>query len=312
VYLSARVTTPTPAPAADLRRAALAGVAWMLLAQALFAGMNVATRAGAAHLPWPEVAAARFAVGALVAFLVGRMRGTSLRVVDRRNTWFRTIFGTLSALGTFYALASPRVSLGDAVTLGATAPIFVALLSRRVIGERVGVHVGLAMVLGFAGVATVVRPSFDTAAPVAAAATMAAVTYALAMLWLRKIGPDESSEAIVLHYSLFATVVLLAVALPHLRMPDARGAFFLVLTGVCGGGAQVAMTRAYALARAAPLSALTYVGIVFTHLLAFAAFGDRPDAWQILGALLVISAGFVLVGGAALPSREKAAASGLS
>ena len=307
------MTTTQPASApTDLRRAALAGVAWMLAAQALFAGMNVATRAGAVHLPWPEVAAARFGVGALVAFMVGRMRGSSLRVVDRRNTWLRTIFGTISALGTFYALASPRVSLGDAVTLGATAPIFVALLSQRLIGERVGRHVGLAMLLGFAGVATVVRPSFETAAPVAAAATIAAITYALAMLWLRKIGPEESSEAIVLHYSLVATAVMLAVAAPDLRMPDARGAFFLVLTGICGGGAQVAMTRAYALTRAAPLSAFTYVGIVFTHLLAFASFGDRPDAWQILGALLVISAGIVLIGGATLRPREKAAAPGLS
>jgi hypothetical protein len=36
----------------------------MILAQAFFAGMNVCTRLGARDLPWAEVGAARFLVGA--------------------------------------------------------------------------------------------------------------------------------------------------------------------------------------------------------------------------------------------------------
>lgn len=40
--------------------------------------------------------------------------------------------------------------------------------------------------------------------PVAAVATAGAVAYAMAMIWLRKIGPGESHEAVVLHFSLVA------------------------------------------------------------------------------------------------------------
>ena len=39
----------------------LAGLGWMVIAQLCFAAMNVFTRLGSRHLPWPEIAAARFA-----------------------------------------------------------------------------------------------------------------------------------------------------------------------------------------------------------------------------------------------------------
>jgi drug/metabolite transporter (DMT)-like permease len=57
------------------------------------------------------------------------------------------------------------------------------------------------------------------------------------------------------------------------------------------------MTRAYALHRAAPVTALTGLGIVFTHLFAMPVFGDRPSVWQAAGSLLVIGAGLLLAGG---------------
>jgi len=93
---------------------------------------------GAARLYWAEIAAARFLIGALIAVGLASARGTSLRITDRPSTWRRSIFGTLAAIGSFYALASSRIGLGDAATLGATAPIFVALLSGPLLGEPVG------------------------------------------------------------------------------------------------------------------------------------------------------------------------------
>jgi len=279
----------------------------MVLAQLFFAGMNVCTRLGARHLPWLEITAARFFIGALVALGIAWYRGSSLRITDRPNTWRRTVFGTAAAICTFYALASSRIAVGDAATLGATAPIFVALLSGPLLGERVGGRVALAIGLGFAGIMAVVRPSFDTALPVAAIATLGAAFYALAMIWLRKIGPGETNEAVVWHFSLFALVVTVALAIPVWEWPDWRGGLFLLAVGLTGGGAQIAMTRAYSLHRAAPVTALSGLGIVLTHLLAIPVFGARPTGWQMAGSLLVIAASVLLtVGREATPAAVRA------
>ena len=53
----------------------LAGLGWMVIAQLCFAAMNVFTRLGSRHLPWPEIAAARFLVGALIAVGLAVARG---------------------------------------------------------------------------------------------------------------------------------------------------------------------------------------------------------------------------------------------
>ncbi|MGH7702105.1 MAG: DMT family transporter [Gemmatimonadales bacterium] len=267
---------------------------WMILAQLFFAGMNLTTRLGAHALPWSEIAAVRFLVGALVAVVVARGRGTSIRITDRRNAWLRSLFGTGSALGTFYALASPRISVGDAATLGATGPIFVALLSAPLLGERVGRHLTLAVLTAFAGVVAVVQPSFESAAPVALAATGGAVFFALAMIWLRKLGPNESGEAVVFHFSVVAAVITLALSLPVWQTPDRTSLLYLLGTGLSGGLAQVAMTRAYALDRAARVSALGYLSIVLTHGLAIPLFRAPTTLLQVIGTALVIGGGLLV------------------
>jgi len=275
-------------------RPALRAAAWMTIAQILFAAMAVGARVGGRDVPWQEVCASRFLVGGLTALVVARARGQSLRITRQREAWLRSAFGTLAAAGTFYVFAAPTLALGDAATLFATSPIFVALLSAPLLGERVprGLVGGLAT--GFAGIALVAQPSFSTAGPLVAIGVATAVSSAMAMIWLRRIGPNESSEAIVLHFACIGFGVMLVASIPVWRTPTASQTLLLAGTGLCAGLAQIAMTRAYGLDRAARVSALGYSGVVFTRAFGVPAFGEVPNAMQALGSLLVIASGVLL------------------
>jgi drug/metabolite transporter (DMT)-like permease len=289
-------------------RGPLAAAAWMTTAQLAFAGMAVGARVGGRGVPWQEVCASRFLVGALTAYAIARVRGQSLRITRLREAWIRSAFGTLSAAGTFFVFAAPALAIGDAATLFATSPIFVALLSAPLLGERVPRGLVFALVMGFTGIGLVAQPSFSTAGQLVAVGTMTAVSSALAMIWLRRIGPNESSEAIVFHFACIGAVTMILASVPVWRTPDARQALVLAGTGFCGGLGQLAMTRAYALDRAARVSALGYSGVVFTRALGFPFFGEVPTLTQILGSILVIASGVILsFGGAALARLRRSA-----
>ncbi len=291
----AKVHVPT-------RGALTRGITWILLSESLFALMRLATRWGAADVPGLEIGAARFLGGAVVAWGVARARGVSLAVGDQRTAWLRSGFGALNALAVFFVLGQPRIALGDVATLQATGPLFVALLSFPLIGERVSGRVAAGVLLGFAGLAVLVGPVFHLSGDLALIMVAGALCYAIAMLSLRRLGARENPEGIAFHLSLVSGGVLLAVSLPRFVTPDTRAWQAIVASAVCGGLAQVAMSRAYALDRAARMSTFAYAGVAFTYALEALVWRRFPAPHQWTGAAMVVAAGLV-VSGFGAPAR---------
>ena len=274
-----------------MNKLARSGLFWLALSELSFAIMRMAARAGADQLPWAEIGAARFFGGALVAIASARINRKSLAVGDRRNTLLRAAFGTGGALSLFYALGESKISVGDATTLYATAPLWVAVLSGPVLREKVSLAVWGGVVLGFAGVAVLMGANLSWGGPVGALVLLGALSYALALLRLRRLGARESSEAIALHMSLFAGVTLLLVALPNLRPVRPSACWPLAVAALSGGLGQVFVGRAYARSEASRLAAFGYMGIVFTYVLEAVLFSRAPQWSQVIGALMVIAAG---------------------
>lgn len=292
----------------------MTGLLWILTAEVLFAFMRLATRVNAEALPWTALSATRFLGGALVVFAVARATGATLRIRDKRATWLRAIFGTGSSIGVFYALGSSQISVGDATTLAATAPLFVAALSRPMLGEAVTRRVMAGIAIGFLGVVILVGPSFETAGPVALVALAGAASYAMAMVYLRRVGPGESSEAVAMHVSLvaggFALLMLagsagatatMGVTVGHAEWDQVRW-WAIVVAAAAGGLSQIAVTRAYALERAARLGAISYAGVLLTYSLEAVMLARVPTPMQILGAGLVVAAGLLTIGAGAAPN----------
>jgi len=292
------------------RSEALRGLGWMLLANVLFATMALAARAASRDTTWLEVGMSRAAMGALVALVFAWGRNAPLRTKRRGLSWARSIFGTLSMLATFYALSAPELPLGDAVTLLATAPIFIAVLSGPILGEKPARVVWWVTAVAFAGIVLIAGPKLQGGTLPVGAALGAAMFSAVAMMFLRKMrstaagASAESVEAITLHFSLVSLAVHLALAIPTLSIPSPRTALLLAVTGLTGGLAQLAMTRAYALTEAAKLGAVSYVGTVLAQLGAVLLLDERPGSRQLMGAALVVGAGLVLAGSAARDLRR--------
>ncbi len=283
----------------NLRR----GVFWLLVSEVCYAVMRVSARAGAGDLPWAEIAAARFFGGALVAVIAARARGASLRVGDQKNAWLRSLFGAAGGVSLFHALGTKHIAVGDATVLYATAPLWVALASGPLLRERVSGATWMGIGVGFLGVAVLMQAGIAWNNPTALFVLLGALSYAFALLRLRRLSGHESSEAIALHVSLVAGAIHLAIALPSMRPVHAAAYLPLAASAISGGFGQVAVSRAYAHAPAARIAALTYSGVLFTYLLEAVLFRHVPTWMQAGGAALVIAGGVLVSGVLRAPSR---------
>lgn len=283
----------------------------MLTAALLFALMNFLARLASATSSWALVGAVRAFVGAGVALAVARVRGAPLRLNDKKSVLLRSAFGTAAMAATFYALSSKTLSLGDTVTLLNLTPVFLAILAPMVLGERTSGAVVLAIAVSLGGVVLILHPAFvfgthegsdpaigtivgPSAAMTALAAASAALLASFAMMMLRRAGRTESSEAIAFHYSLIAAVSLGIFGFRDARIPSTHDAALMIGAGVSAGFAQIAMTRAYSLARAARVSGIGYVTVVASALLGALALRERPTSIALVGMLLVIAGGLLV------------------
>ena len=295
----------SPSPPVSLAASPLArrAYAWMALSAVLFATMNFFARLASGHVPWTEVGAARALTGALVAIAIARARGGTLRIRNRRGMWARSLFGTASMLCTFFALSRRGLPLGDTTTLLNLTPVFLAFLTPRFLGEKTGPRVFVALAISLSGVLLVLRPvvifgglaAGPDAPLVGVVATFASAFAAFAMMMLRKLGPSEAPEAIAVHFSLTAAVTFVAIALPTAVLPTAKDALYMLLAGTSAGIAQVAMTRAYALERAARVSAVGYLAVATSAALGAIALHEWPSRTTLLGMALVVAGGLFVV-----------------
>ena len=96
---------------------------------------------------------------------------------------------------------------------------------------------------------------------------------------------------------------MLLLAIPSWTWPDARSGLYLLGAGLGGGGAQLAMTRAYALHRAAPVSGAQHSSAWCSPgCWPCRSFPSGPAPWQLAGTVLVLAA-TVLIGAATARPR---------
>ena len=91
-------------------------------------------------------------------------------------------------------------------------------------------------------------------------------------------------------------MVASALALPFgWKTPDAHDLALLVLIGLMGGVAQLAITRAFRLAPPAVVAPFDYTALPYTAALGYFIWGDVPEPIFLLGALIVIGSGLYIL-----------------
>ena len=265
---------------------------WMIAASFFFACMGVCVKLAADSFSAAEVVFYRSILSLLMMFALVRVRGVSIATPHWRFQLWRSASGFVSLLLYFYAIT--LLPLATAVTLAYTSPLFL-MIYLALLGKMRLRHSMLgALVLGFIGVALLLRPSLRADQLLGGLIGLGGGMMAgLAYYNVKELGErGEVEERTVFYFALLSTVASgIWMTLYDFNPVDLRGGLLLLGVGVFGTAAQLAMTRAYKRGRTLMAASLAYSTVIFASLFGVLIWHEilSPASWLAIS--LIIASG---------------------
>lgn len=208
-------------------------------------------------------------------------------------TGVRAISAVTSGVAGFYAFSV--LPLAQCYAIFFAMPILITLLAIPILGEKVGLHRGVAIVVGLLGVIVVLRPGDVDLGLGHLAALTAAVTGALTSVIIRKIGSDERPILLML-YPMVANFVVAGMAMPFVYLPM-PGTHLGLLAAMAAMSliAGLLIIAAYRTAPAIIVAPMQYSQILWAAVYGWLFFSERLDLWTVVGTGIIIASGIYIV-----------------
>lgn len=236
-------------------------------------------------------------VPAMLAFYKWRGR---LNELTTKRPWAHTARGVIGIAAplTFF-MALQHLPLSSAVVVFFSSMFMTTVLSVFILGERVGRHRWLAVIVGYAGVVIAMSPGFgDTDSDQMLGYVLvliSSLSYALLFVTGRLLSRTESVSSLVLSYNGWVGLVCL-LALPWFwQTPSVTQWSLILLFAALALLGHFCITHAFAKSEASVIAPLEYTGVIWAVLLDLIIFRQLAGATTWIGAVVIISCGLYVV-----------------
>lgn len=229
----------------------------------------------------------------LSVMLMGDRRDENL--VPRHPWWslLRAVSAVISGVLAFYAFST--LPLAQCYAIFFSMPLLITVLAIPMLGERVGIHRGAAVVVGLIGVLVVLRPGQADLELGHLAALAAAVSASLGSVIVRKIGKEERSAVLML-YPMLGNVLAMGAALPFVYEPmqitDLGLMGIIALFSFLAG---LLVIKAYRTAPAVIVAPMQYSQILWAALYGTLLFDESINRFTAIGSAIIIASGIYIV-----------------
>jgi drug/metabolite transporter (DMT)-like permease len=264
------------------------GVALMIASTLAFSAMHTAVRYLSAELPPIQIAFFRNFFGMIIfAPLVLRHGLGFLRTERFPMHLLRAGLNVLAMFAFFTALSLTPLARVNALAF--SAPLFAAVLSVVLLGERFHVRRWSAIVVGFIGTMVILRPGIAAVDTGSLLVLLSAGLWGITMIVIRILGRTESSLTTTGYMNLLLSALSLGPALYVWEMPQGIAWFWLLVVGVTGTSAQLALAEALKVAETTVIMPFDFLKIVWAALFGFVLFAEVPGPFTFIGAAIIFT-----------------------
>ncbi len=270
------------------------GIALMILASAVFALQDGVSRHLAENYSVMTVVMIRYWFFAAFVVAVGALRGGGLRNVARTSQLGLQIFRGVLLAAEICVTVLSFVVLGliETHAIFAVYPLLIAAFAGPVLGEYIGWRRAVAIGVGLVGVLVILRPGLRVFSPEALIPLVGAFMFALYGLLNRLVARHDSAET-SFFWTGVAGAVSISLVAPFWWTPIEGAADMMWMAALCMTGAfgHFLLIKVYEVSEASVVQPFSYFQLVFVTILAMSLFHERPDAWTVAGAALILGAG---------------------
>lgn len=200
----------------------------------------------------------------------------------------RIVLALIALLGGF--TAAVNMPLADATALGFAKSFFVTVFAVLILKESVGRYRWAALVIGFIGVAVMLRPGASGYSIYGIYAIAGAASAGLVMVIIRLLSKTESTTSIVAYHVFGVGLLTMIPALMQWVQPTGMEWLIIIAIGFVSFFAQKLNIYAYKHGEASLLASLDYVRLLFATIFGYFLFQQLPQLSTWLGATIIILA----------------------
>ena len=185
-----------------------------------------------------------------------------------------------------------KISLADVAALQFTSPLFTAIIAAALLGERIGGHRMVAILVGFAGALIIIRPGIIPLNIGTLSILLAAFLYSCAHVVTKLLSNTESGSTVVFYMSV---TILIYSAIPAAfvwQTPAWADMPAMIGLGITGYATHYCITRSLAVGDASFVIVFDFMRLPFSVALGWMLFTEVLDAWTAAGALIIFATGY--------------------
>lgn len=280
------------------------GIVAMLVSTVLFSAMHAAIRHVSQEIPPVQAAFFRNFFG-MIVFLPILMR-SGLTVFHTNRLGLHVVRACLNICAMFAFFTALSIApIAKVTALSFTSPLFMAVLSVIILGERMRLRRWTATILGFIGTLIILRPGVEAIDLGSALVIGSASVWAVTMIVIKFLARTDSSLTITAYMNVLLSILSIGPAIYVWQSPSAEAWAWLVFIGVSGTLAQLTLTEALSQTEATAVMPFDFLKLVWTAAMGYLFFAEIPTLYTWIGAAVIFFSGFYIAYRESVLARQR-------